>query len=227
VGCFETIDHIEKESNMSNTDGIVTFGLTDQPRALFPTLFTPKKYKKDGKEQGEAKFSSSFLFEADSDELKNLKANAVKIAKAKWGDDIDLKSLKFPFTNGAALKKKADNKGKDGSFYEGQVMMKSSSKFAPTVLDGRQDPPAETIDQKLLYSGCYVAGEVNFVAYNGDDDEDGNEVPGGVTAYLNAIVFVAKGDRIAGKDHAAAFRGITGSASSEDPTGEAELEIGI
>ena len=205
---------------MSNTDGIVTFGLLEQPRVLFPVLFTPQKFKKDGKEQGEAKFSASYLFPEGSEELANLKAKAIKIAKAKWPDlgKEGLQALKFPFTKGTLLKKKAEAKDRDGDFYDGQVMLKSSSKFAPDVLDGRQDPPAETLDQKLIFSGAYVAAEVNFVAYNGDDDEDGNPKPGGVTCYLNTIVFVAGGKRIAGRDAAASFRGLSGSASSEDPT---------
>lgn len=209
-------------------EGIITFGMTEQPRALFPTLFTPKKFKKNGVEQGEPKYSSSFLFDEDSEELGRLKKKAIAVARSKWGDDVALKDLVFPFKGGAGLKKKAENKKKDGSFYDGQVMLKTSSKFKPATLDARKDPPVETEDPKLIYSGCYVAGEVNFVAYNDDDDDDGNEVPGGVTAYVNAVVFVAKGDRIAGKDHAATFRGLKGSASAVDPTsGGDDDEIAI
>jgi hypothetical protein len=168
--------------------GIAIFGRTEQPIIIFPNLFVAKKFKRDGVEVGKAKYGASFLFEEGSEELANLKAKAVAVARAKWGDDVDLKGLKFPFTKGTKLKKLADEKKKDGSFYE------------------------------VVYSGCYVAGEVNFSAYNGDKDDDGEDTPGGVTAYLNTVVFVEAGTRIAGKDHAAAFRGIKGSASKVDPT---------
>lgn len=214
---------------MTTSDlGIHVFGRVDQPIIIFPALFTPKRFKRDGVEQGKAKYSASFLFDEGSEELEALKATAKAVAQAKWGDDVDTSKLKFPFTKGTALKKKAEAKDKDGSFYEGKIMLKSSTEFKIPVLDGRKEPPIETQDEKLVYSGCYVAGEVNFNAYNGDDDEDGNTVPGGVNAYLNVVVFVAAGTRIAGKDHAAAFRGIKGSASKVDPTaGGDDDEIAI
>ncbi len=215
-------------------EGIVTFGHTEQPIIIFPTLFTPKKYKdKTGAEVGKEKYSASFLFENDSDELARLKKEVMKVAHAKWPDldvnaAVKAKTFSTPFTNGAKLQKQAEKKKKDGSFYKGRTMLKSSTEFKIPVLDARQDPPVETFNEKLVYSGCYVAGEVKFNAYNGDDDDDGNATPGGVNAYLNCVVFVEKGTRIAGKDHAAAFRGIKGSASKEDPTAggdDDEIEI--
>ena len=61
---------------------------------------------------------------------------------------------------------------------------------------------------------------MNFVAYDKTrpDDKDG------VTAYLNVVVFVARGPRIAGRNAAEAFRGIKGQSSDEDPTGGVDLD---
>lgn len=218
------------------TDGIVVFGHEEQPRAIFPTLFTPKPYKdKNGKPKGDPKYSLSFLFPEDFSELKALRKKAAQVLKAAY-PDADIKKAKMPFTKGERMiakeEKAAKAKGReprDTSFYEDAVVLKTSSKFAPTVLDARKNPPVETEDAKLVFSGCYVAGEVNFVAYESDEtyeDADGEEQKKmGVTAYLNTVVYVDKGKRIAGRDAAAAFKGIKGQKSQEDPTGGDGIDL--
>lgn len=212
----------------TNNDGIVTFGHEEQPRIVFPTLFTPRKFKKNGKEKGDPKYSASFLFPTDFEELQSLRKKAIQVLKAAY-PDAEGKHSKLPFVKGSVLKKKAEAKGKDGAFYEDMIVLKTSSKFAPTVLDARKNPPVETEDQKLVHSGAYVAAEINFVAYESDDtyeDDDGDEITKkGVTAYLNTVVFVSKGKRIAGRDAAAAFKDIKGKKSKEDPTGGDGIDL--
>lgn len=228
-------------SDEKNDEGIIAFGHTEQPRIVFPTLFTPRKYKdpKTKQEVGEAKYSASFLFPEDFDEVKVLRKKAVQVLKAAF-PDVEVNKSKLPFTKGAKMKKLAEKKKKDGAFYEGMIVLKTSSKFAPTVLDARKDlAPVE--DEKLVASGSYVAGEVNFVAYESDDtyelrDEDDKLIlddddepikvkKKGVTAYVNTVVFVDKGPRIAGRDAAAAFKGIKGKNSQEDPTGGDGIDL--
>jgi hypothetical protein len=201
---------------MAEPLGIIMFGKLEQARIVFPNLFTPKKFKRNGKESGEAKYSALFMFPKDHPDLAAIKTRAVEVAKAKW-PGVDTKSLKFPFSDGNAQKAKAEADSKDGAFYEDMILLKTSSKFEPVVLDARNDPLSETIDQKLVYSGCYVAAEVNFVAYD-RTQADGKD---GVTCYLNIVCYVRKGERIAGRNAAEAFRGIRGQASNEDPTGGA------
>ncbi len=197
---------------MSEPTGIIVFGILEQATAVWPNLFEPKAFKRNGKEQGEPKYGITFLLTQDHPDLPALKKKAIAVAKEKW-PGADVKSLKFPFLSGASQKKKAEANGKNGDFYDDMVVLKSSTKYPPSILDGRNDPPTDVVDQKLVQSGSKVAAEINFVAYDGNDGKDG------VTAYINTVVYVSKGTRIAGRDAAAAFRGISGQSSSEDPTG--------
>jgi hypothetical protein len=218
----------------TNTDGIATFGHEEQPRIIFPTLFTPKPYKKDGVEKGDPKYSASFLFPLEFEELQALRKKAARVLKAAY-PDADLKRSKMPFVKGARMiqkeikaAEKAGRPPRDTAFYEGMEVLKTSSKFAPTVLDARKSPPVETEDAKLVFSGAYVAAEVNFVAYESDEtyEVDDEEITKkGVTAYLNTVVFVEKGKRIAGRDAAAAFKDIKGRKSQEDPTGGDGIDL--
>lgn len=205
---------------MSQPEGIMTFGIAQQARVVFPHLFVPQRYKRNGKESGEPKYSASFLLEKDHLDLAALKKKAAEVAQAKF-PGVDLKTLKFPFTDGNKLKTQAEANDKDGSFYEDMIVLKTSSQFEPQVLDGRNDPPTETVDQKIIYSGCFCAAEVNFVAYD-RTQADGKD---GVTAYINVAVFVRAGERIAGRNAAESFRGIRGQSSAEDPTGTPDDEI--
>jgi hypothetical protein len=63
-----------------------------------------------------------------------------------------------------------------------------------------------------FYNGCYVVASLNFVPYEGDDDD-------GVTAYLDAVLWVKDGPKIGGVSAAEAFKGYIGTVSGEDPTG--------
>ncbi len=202
---------------MSDTDkdlGVYLAGFNSAVRCVFPTLFEARRVKIKGKETGEPKFSCTFLLTTDHPDLANLKKVAAAVAKARW-PGRKLGELKFPFNDGNAMAAQAEAKKKDGEFYKGQVVLKTSSKFQPAILDGRTEPPVNTEDSGLIYSGCWVAFEINFVAYDGVGAN-----PDGVTAYLNVICFVGKGDRIAGKDHSKTFTGIAGRATTENPLGD-------
>ena len=205
------------------TDGIITCGIADGPvTIIFPNLFEPKPVKdRRGKPKGDPKYSATFLFDPEHPDLKALKRKAVAIVRAKHpGEALD--NFRFPFVDGDEELKKAEKKGKDGSFYEGKVVFRARSNYAPGVIDGRQTPPKQTLDQKLIYSGCKVAFEVNLVYY--DAVEEGSKP--GITAYLNSVCFVSDGPRIAAKDHAATFADIAGKRSDVDPTDdEDELSI--
>lgn len=191
--------------------GIYTAGLSSAVRVVFPTLFEPRRVKIKGRETGDPKFSATFLFDTDHVDLAGLKATAAKVAKARW-PDRKLAELHFPFQDGNVAAEKSKANKKDGSFYVDQVVLKTSSKHAPAVLDGRKTPPVMTKDTGLIYSGAWVGFEVNFTAYDGV-----GENPDGVTCYLNSVCFVGPGARIAGKDHAATFAGIAGRKTDENP----------
>lgn len=203
-------------STEQSQDGIIVIGLDSPVRALWPTLFTPRKVKnRRGQETGDPVYSLSLLIDPEHPDLKALKSKIKEVARDKW-PDVSLKDLKIPLQDGNKAAEKSEGKGKDGSFFEDQVVLKTKSKYAPSVVDGRTSPPKPTEDQKLIYSGCYVALEINVVAYDAVDDDSKD----GVTCYLNSVCFVSPGDRIAGKDHAATFRSIRGKASDESVVGD-------
>ncbi len=191
--------------------------VTPEFRMVWPNLFEPRAFMRDGKPTGEPKYGLTMLF--TKDDISGLKAVAAKVAKAQW-PGRDLKELKFPFKNGDALAKASIKKDEDAgktprdvSFYEGMVVVKTSSKFAPQVhgMDRK-----EILDPKRSYSGAYGYAELNFVAYPGvGGGQDG------VTCYVNFVMLSdRKGDRIAGKNAVDVFAGIQGSDVAADVGGD-------
>lgn len=189
----------------------------------FPQLFEAKAVMRKGKPTGEPKFSANFEFHPVNDkaELDALKAKAAAVAKAKW-PGRDLKELAFPFTSGDKLAEKAKAKGKDRDFSKGKVVLTARSKYEPRLsviengklvdYEGDRRPTCKS----KFYSGVEVLFQVNFQAYDAVD-EDGKA---GVTAYLNMVVSLNKGKKLAGGGSSAAevFKGYVGVASAEDPT---------
>ncbi len=183
--------------------------VTPEFRMVWPNLFEPRAFIRDGKPTGEPKYGLTMLF--DPEEVRDLKGIAAKVAKAQW-PGRDLKELKFPFKNGDALAKKQAEAKKDGSFYEGKVVVKTSSKFAPQVVDLERK---EILDPKRVYSGVYGYAELNFVAYPGvGGGQDG------VTCYVNFVMVSRNGDRIAGRNVEDVFAGIDGSDVNTDVGGD-------
>lgn len=198
-----------------------TVNLTAPVILTFPNLDEARAVKnKAGKASGEPKFSVNLEFDADSADLTALKAEAVKVAKAKW-PGVDLKTLKFPFTSGTQLADKAQAKGKDREFSRDKAVLTARSKFQPrlSVVKGGAavdiDGDDKALVKKLFYSGCQVLAQVNFQAYDAVND-DGKD---GVTAYINMVLSLNKGTRLTGGQSAAeVFKGYIGTATDEDPT---------
>ena len=197
----------------------------------FPTLFEPKKFKSNGKESGEAKYSASFVFDADNPDFNIVKSTALAVAKAKWpGRDIagDFKAGKFnlPFTPGNTMiaerkaKLAASGKEYDGKadFMAGKLVLKTSSKFAPRLAcieNGKITPDLEgaalALNKGKFYFGTKCLIQVNLVPY---------ETPqgAGVTCYLNIVNTLNEGVRLSGGQTAAeAFSQYAGKATTENP----------
>ncbi len=206
-------------------EGTVAIGV---PVTLtFPNLDEARAVKnKAGKASGDPKFSVNLEFDADSADLAALKAEAVKVARAKW-PGVDVKTLKFPFTSGTALADKAKDKGKDREFSRGKAVLTARSKYQPrlsTVKSGAAvdiDGDDKSLVKKLFYSGCQVLAQVNFQAYDAVND-DGKD---GVTAYINMVMSLNKGTRLTGGASAAeVFKSYIGTATDEDPTAGEDLD---
>lgn len=195
------------------------FNLTEPVVMTFPNLLVPKAFGQKGKESGEPKYSANFSFNPDSADLKQMKAVAARIARAKW-PGIDLKTLVFPFSNGNKLADDAKTNKKDREFYRGKVVVAARSKYEPRlsgVENGKMvdyEGEARKAASGKFYSGVEVLAQVNFVAYKGVGRN-----PDGVTAYLNMIFTTNKGVRIGTSQSAAeVFKGYVGTISAEDPT---------
>lgn len=220
------------------TSGIYNF--QDVAILAHPTLDQPKKFKRNGKEVGEPKFSASFVADAGSQDIKNLKEMCMKVAKARWPardivSEMKAGTFKMPITAGDKLadayiaKRKKEGKEDDGKgeFQRGKMVVKTSSKYAPQlsgfengkVVDYDRTTPLYQQAKGKFFFGAHVLPQLNLVPYEG---VDGN--PDGVTAYLNMVLTTGKGERLASgaRSAADAFKGYVGHASEEDPTAGAE-----
>lgn len=192
---------------MSEDKTLVSTIVTPEFVMAFPNLFEAKPFMRNGKPKGEPVFGMTMLFAAA--DVQVLKDKAAEVARARWPGRA-FGELKFPFKDGNAEAAKAKANKKDGSFYEGKVVVKTSSKFQPQVVDENKNP---ILDKSKIYSGVYGFAELNFVAYDGvDGGKDG------VKAYVNFVMKSRDGKRIAGKDAASVFAGIKGGKSDKDPT---------
>ena len=208
---------------MADQENIGLFTLTSIAVLDFPHLFEAKAFKRNGKESGEPKFGANFIIPQDHPDLANLKATMARVAKAKW-PSRSLGELKFPLTAGDKLadKRKAKAGKDDADHMRGKLVLTARSKFPP-ALGGRENGKDVDYDTEIkksqaktkFYSGCEVLAQFNFVAY------EGGTGPDGVTAYLQMVYTFNRGAKIAGAGRSAAetFRGYTGTATEEDPTG--------
>lgn len=211
------------------------FNLTVPVVLAHPHLLEAVKFKgKNGKETGEPKYSGSFIFPENNPDIGGLKAKALAVGKAKWpGRDLvaDAKerTFAFPFSNGNALIQKRiktlKDKNKeytgDADFQKDAIVLKSSSKFQPrlSIIENGKviDLTEETIKvhKNKFYFGVFALAQFNFVAYDGVGQN-----PDGVTAYLNMVLSLNRGEKLTsgGPSAAEVFAGYAGSLSGEDPT---------
>lgn len=207
----------------------VRFSLTVPVIMGFPNLTEPKAYKRKGKETGEPKYGAIFCIDPKGPDFNGLKEAMAKAAKA-YNPNADLKTLKFPMLPGEKAKAKyvakREKEGKtpadDGKadFQLGKYVLKASSKYQPllAVLEGGKaidvTPDNVGLHKGKFYFGVQAVAEFNFVGYEG---QDGN--PDGVTAYLNSVLSLNRGERLTGGSAADTFKGVIGNFSDEDPTG--------
>lgn len=222
-------------SEENKVDGRYT--CTSAVRMPFGNLIIPKAVGRKGKAKGEPKYSGTFTFEPDAADLKALKAKAAAVAKARWPGRA-LSELKFPFTDGNKKIEKgikqAQKEGKtprDQSFFKDLVVVDARSKYEPQlavlkngVVEAYENDK-RALAGAIFYNGCYVVPSLNFVAYEGQA-EDGVGNPDGVTAYLEALLWVKDGPKIGGTTSAAeTFSGWAGTVTDENPGTDKDDEI--
>ena len=215
----------------------ITFDFTAPALLAHPNLLEAKKYKRNGKETGDAKFSASFVLDADHPDLEPMKKTAIKAARELWPDrDIGAAfkagEIVFPWKSGDKLadkrvaRLKKDGKEDDGKadFMRGKIVIKASSKFdvsLAAVVNGKivdlDSLELKNRHKGLFYFGVKALGSVAFQAYDAVGGTD--DAKDGVTAYLQCVLSTGKGERIAGGVSAAErFKGYQGSVSTESPT---------
>ena len=184
-------------------------------RGVFPNVFEPAPVRVNGRPVGDPIYGITALFAPD--DLEPLKAKVAEVAKATW-PGRSLKELQLPFKRGEEEQKKAEAKGKDGSFYAGTVAVKMTSKYQPRVVGPDRN---EIVDPGQVYSGAYYYAEVNVVAYPATNANASD----GVKCYLNFLMKFKDGTRVAGRTAKDVFAGIEGGSSDYDPTGGVDDEI--
>jgi hypothetical protein len=182
-------------------------------RLTFPTLWEPKQVNN----QGDPKFSASFLFPPDHPQVAELTQIIIKAAQDKFGD----KAMEVLATLKAANKicvQDGDAKS-DYDGYAGMKYINASNKIRPLVVDGNRTPLAAS-DGKL-YSGCYVNAVLDIWAQS-------NQFGKRINASLLGVQFLRDGERLAGGSTATAddFQAIPEAATAKAAkagTGAAEL----
>lgn len=218
-------------TNTERTEGI--YNLTQPVVMSFPHVLEPKVFTENGRPKGEPKYSASFNFPADSEDLKALKALAAKLAREKFPDKpffvtttegVKIPQIFFPFSSGDKLAEARKTKGKnDGEYMVGKVIMVARSKYEPRlsyvekgkIIDCEGEMAKQAAKNKF-YNGVEVLAQFNLVPY----DAVGSTGLPGVAVYLNMVLSTGKGARLSGGQSASeAFKGYVGSVSAEDPTG--------
>lgn len=208
----------------------------------FEAIVTPRKFKKNGKEQGDPRFQGTFVFDPTDEDLKKLQAEVVKMLHANNASGKKLKigrlteeqenagthiEVKVPWQDGTKYADKQKAAGKDAEWARGKILVKATSKYRPALaalVDGKvlefATDEAVAANKKYFYDGALLVPSFGLHFYKGDEGK-----PDGVSLYFNAALFVKHGPRLRGSGRSAAetFKGYIGSISQEDPTGGADL----
>jgi Enterobacter phage Enc34, ssDNA-binding protein len=193
------------------------YTLTSPVVMAFPNLFKPRAFTKSSKE--EPKYDGQFLFEANHPDLSAIKKLLAQVASARW-PGRDLKTVKFPLARGDKRADDAEAKGKDLEFMRGKFVLSARSQYAPKLAAVENGELVEYLDEALrataaskFFSGVEVLAQFNFRSYEGVGAN-----PEGVTAYLQMVLSLNRGDRLGGGSSAAeVFSSYVGHLSAVDP----------
>ncbi len=215
---------------MSDT-GFERFVLSSAVRLVWPSVVTPKAAHTHNGISYKSQYEGRFLFRPDHPDLPEVRRIIGALTVATFG--AIKPGLKFPIEAGDPLADagKAKTPPVDREFFRGMgvltahsvVTKQNGDKARPPTLvlfRGGEDYRVFGEDERnaaapFFYPGVEVLGEFSFSAFTG--------MGGGVTCYLNELVSLNTGERMAGaydpatKYGAAASRHV-GTVSSVDPT---------
>jgi hypothetical protein len=171
-------------------------------RLSYAYLATPKpKPPKNGKEVA-PRYETVVLLDpsnaAQKAAIDQVKAEAVRIAKAEWGDNVELKKLVLAFGNGD--KKAIDEDGAINPTYEafkGMYYVNTSTSDKPLIAN-RRGELIEKTNAQFPYSGCYA--NVRVTLYPWKYTEPGSTMTRrGISVDLRSVQFVKDGDAFGGR----------------------------
>jgi hypothetical protein len=153
-------------------------------RLAFPALFKPAQFAGN---QGEPKFSATFLIPKSDAQVKGIKAIIQNVAVEKWADK-GAKILEELTKGDRICLHDGDNKDQYDGF-SGCMSINASNKLAPKILDRDRNILSE--DNGKPYAGCYVNASVDIWA---QDNQYGKRI----NATLRGVQFVKDGDAFVG-----------------------------
>jgi hypothetical protein len=173
--------------------------ITPEATLSFPVLFAPRPRSEGSKPV----FSCALLFDKKaqaSPEYKAMQSACLKAAKDKFGADVNLKSLAFPFKDAG----EKDYAGYD----DGMTFINPWSEQRPGVVDAQVQ---DVIDPSLVYAGMKVRASVAPFAWS-------NSGKKGVSFGLNHLQLIKEGTRIDGRISASkAFGAIAAEDNTDSP----------
>lgn len=208
-------------------------------RGTYVKLLKAEPFMKNGKPQGEPKYSASFMFETSDEDLKRLQTEVTAMLRAKHEgkkfiinrpltqEELDAGNcviVQVPWRNGDKEADRMKKEGKDGEVFRGHTLVKASSKYRPdlSAIMERGKLPVDFLTEeaiaanaKFFYSGAWYVPLFGLHYYAGDERN-----PPGVSLYLNAVMFHKNDTKLGGarKSAAETFKHFIGTISDEDPT---------
>lgn len=227
-------------------DAKVTARVMTPPfRMSYPTLITPKQFVRNGKPQGDPKFSVNMIFNMDQDEkfrhfpesgdpvLVSIKKLGQELAAKKWpgkkmGELFPPKQSNgipkgWLIINGDKKAAEMEAKGKDAEAYKGKfVIAATSTESVPPelrYLDGKKQITLDRTNEKDMAKAkeLFVGGYYCATAVLNlmAHTVDDNNF---ITAYVNNLLFWKKGEKIGKGSLMDRFEGIEGGEADFDPT---------
>ena len=168
-------------------------------RLIYADLFTPMKMR-DAAPDKEPEYSVTMAFPPGTD-LTPLREGAAAAARLKFGDKVNMRTLRSPF-------REQSTKDKPGFLSDGFFMRASARKNEkPEVVDLRMQP---ITDASEIYRGAWGLMTFRFGCY----DQAGNK---GVGVYLSSVVKICDDLPLAGGSNVRAedaFADLLGDAAS-------------
>ncbi len=171
--------------------------VTGKARTSFLNAFAPKIW--EGETEGD--YQCTFLFDT-ADDVKPIQEIVNKALAAEFGDNVP--PMDMPWTKGDDS---TDDDGNIRDGYEGKIVVRSKSKFKPTILDMKAEQMTD-LDQDEFQSGDYARAKLETYIWTYAGKR-------GITLHLKVIQKLETGERFGGgSEDLSAFAPVTGGGSS-------------